>query len=78
MAVLLDLRCQRTSAWRVAHAAAHEGSHRERLGEAVPFDGRVAAGRAGLEQLTVLDEQERVDDSRRNGREFREDPLRMA
>ena len=50
----------------------------DRLGEAVPFDGRVARRLLRIEQVAILDEQQRVDQQRRHRFEARIDPLREA
>ena len=63
---LFDLRGERAAA-----RAARSGRGRERLHQAIPLDRRVAARRRAIEQLAVLDEQQRRDENRRDVLEAR-------
>ncbi|MNZ48244.1 hypothetical protein D3C78_659830 [compost metagenome] len=49
-----------------------------RLGKAWPVHGRVGVGVVGVEQIAVLDEQQAVDDDRRDGVEVRVQVLRVV
>ncbi len=63
--VFLDLRCQRAAAGRlVLRIVQRDDLVERRAPEAVPLDGGIAAGVAGIEQLAVLDEQQRLHQQR--------------
>ncbi len=67
VAELLDLRRQRAGAafGETGHDQPHEAAE-DRQRETVPFDRGVVLGIALVEQVAVFDEQQAVDDQRRN------------
>ena len=76
MPVLLHLGRERAAARHLARRIGEPGDRAGQEGQQpVPFDRRVAARRAVIEQLLVLDEQETGDDQRRDRGEVREDAL---
>ena len=79
VAVLLDLGRQRAAA-RYPHAGIEPLGRQSQdgIGEAVPLDRRIAHREGRVQQLAVLDEQQGIDDHRRDGIEVVVDPLRIA
>ncbi|MNO78378.1 hypothetical protein D3C76_695140 [compost metagenome] len=79
MAVLLKLRRQGTAASRLAGQGKVLGHLAVgRLGEARPVDRRVVARVLAVEQVAVFDEQQAVDDHRRDRRKVRVQVLRVV
>ena len=67
--VLLELRRERAAARQALTLRPRPELRKGRGRQAVPFDHGVASGRAGGEELAVLDEEQRLDHERRDARE---------
>ena len=79
VAVFFELRGQRAAAGgAVVVADQPQGLLGHRLAQARPFDRRIHAGALGVEQLAVLDEQQRRHQQRRHRLEAVVDPLRVT